>query len=65
MNKIILAGVVTIAAGLILAATAWNFAAVASLPTKYVTVEENLSDHERIERKLDKIIDYLIGRNDE
>lgn len=61
MNRILLNGVVIIMAGLFLAATAWNFSAVASMPEKYVRVDRNRADHERIERKLDTIIDILIG----
>ena len=60
VHKIIVGGIVTIIVGVILAATTWNFAAVAEMPEKYVTREENTREHVKIEHKLDKIYDHLI-----
>jgi hypothetical protein len=60
MSKIIIIGIVTVAAGLILAATAWNFSAVASMPEKYMQKTEAIEQHQRIENKLDKIMDFLL-----
>ena len=62
MNKIILSGIVAVIVSCIVAATAWNFSAVAGMHEKYVTVEENQADHKRIEDKLDEIYRILIGR---
>ena len=62
MSKIILVGVVTVVAGLILAATAWNFSAVAGMPEKYVEKAPHVEQHQRIENKLDKIYEILMGR---
>ena len=61
MSKIIIGGIVTVAAGLILVATGWNFSAVADMPTKYVTKVEHNDDIDRIDKKLDIIIRHLIG----
>ena len=67
MSKIIIGGIVTVAAGLILIATGWNFAAVAEMPEKYVSKEDqrmfiqrNDKEHKEIKDKLDKIIDYIV-----
>ena len=62
MNRIILGGIVTVIAGLILAATAWNFSAVASMPEEYVKRAPHTEQHQRIENKLDKIYEILMGR---
>jgi uncharacterized protein YqhQ len=61
MNKILLGGIVSVVASLIIAATAWNFSAVASVPDKYETKEKHQSDIDKIDRKLDLIIRHLIG----
>jgi hypothetical protein len=61
MNKIIVGGIVTILVGCILAATAWNFSAVASMPRQYETKEEHQEDVDKIDKKLDIIIRHLIG----
>jgi hypothetical protein len=63
VKKIILVGIVTLAVGLILAATAWNFNAVASLPEEYMRKDEAQEQHKRIETKLDRIIDHLLRRD--
>jgi hypothetical protein len=64
MNKIILGGIVTIVAGAILTATIWNFSAVAEMPEKYVTIEDNREEHKSINDKLDYLIRVLIeGRS--
>ena len=67
MNKIIIGIVTTVAAGLILVATGWNFSAVAEIPEKYVSKEEqhifmerNDKEHQRIQETVDKIYDHLI-----
>jgi len=60
MNKIVLGGIVSVVASLIIAATAWNFSAVASMPEEYVKKTPHAEQHQRIENKLDKIIDYLL-----
>lgn len=61
MNKIIVGGIVTVLTGLVLAATAWNFSAVASMPDKYETQEDHSRDIDKIDKKLDLIIKHLIG----
>ena len=61
MNRMIVAGIVTMIAGLVLAATAWNFSAVASMPEIYITKQEATQQHQNINKKLDKILDVLIG----
>ena len=61
MNRMMAAGIVTVIAGLVLAATAWNFSAVASMPEIYITKQEATQQHQNINRKLDKILDVLIG----
>ena len=63
MNKIVLGGIVTVAATMIVAATAWNFSAVAEMPEKYMPKNEAIEQHQRIDNKLDRIIDHLIGRD--
>jgi hypothetical protein len=67
MNKIVAGGVVTVVAGIILAATGWNFAATADIPKTYETKEnvQRIADaiekrQERLEDKVDKLIDHLI-----
>lgn len=55
MNKIILGGIVTIIAGVIIAATGWNFAETAEMPEKYVNKEEHMKVHEKIDEKIDKV----------
>lgn len=62
MNKIVLGGIVTVAATMIVAATAWNFSAVAEMPEKYMNKDEAQEQHKRIEDKLDKIYDHLLGQ---
>jgi len=61
-KKIIAVGIVTVVVGLVLAATTWNFSAVASMPEEYMKKSEAVEQHQRIEKKLDKIYDYLIER---
>ena len=65
MSKIIVGIIVTVVAGSILAATAWNFSAVASVPETYETKEEHNHDIDKIDKKLDLIIRHLIGGNNE
>jgi nucleoside recognition membrane protein YjiH len=60
MNKIIIGGIVTIVVGLTLTATIWNFTAVAEMPEKYVTIEDNKEEHKSINDKLDYLIKVLI-----
>jgi hypothetical protein len=62
MNKIVLGGIVTVVTGLIIVATAWNFSAVAEMPEKYMNKDEAQEQHKRIEDKLDKIYDHLLGQ---
>ena len=64
MNKIILGAIVTVIAGAILTATVWNFNAVAQMPEKYVTKEDNSEEHKQINNKLDYLIRVLIERRD-
>jgi len=61
MNKIIIGAIATVVAGLILLATGWNFSAVADMPDKYVTKENHQKDMNRIDKKLDILIEHLIG----
>jgi len=58
---------ITIGAGLIIAATGWNFMATADIPSRFVGkidfrefAQCNERDHERINDKLDKIFDTLM-----
>lgn len=60
MKKIMIVGLVTVVAGLLLAATTWNFSAVASMPEEYMKKDEAVEQHQRIEDKLDKIYDHLL-----
>jgi hypothetical protein len=62
MNKIIVGIIVTVAAGVILTATVWNFNAVAEMPEKYVTKEDNSEEHGQINNKLDYLIRVLVER---
>jgi hypothetical protein len=43
------------------AATSWNFAAVAEMPEKYVTKEENRADHTEMKEQLDEIRGLIIN----
>lgn len=63
MNKTIINGAVIVIAGLILAATAWNFSAVASMPEKYVIKKDNSEEHKQINEKLDHITNILMRRD--
>ena len=67
LKKILIGGAVTITAGLVIAATGWNFITTADMPGKYVEKSDflifrecNERDHNRIKDKLDKIYDLLI-----
>ena len=71
LKKILIGAGVTIGAGLIIAATGWNFLATANMSDKFVqkmdfnlafkTFSEcNEKDHDRIKSKLDKIYDLLM-----
>ena len=67
LKKIAIGGIVTIGAGLIIAATGWNFLATANMSEKFVSksdfisfAECNEKDHDRINDKLDKIYDLLV-----
>ena len=67
LKKILIGAGVTIGAGLIIAATEWNFLATANMPEKFVSksdflmfTECNERDHDRIKTKLDKIYDLLM-----
>jgi len=71
VRKILIGAGVTIGAGLIIAATGWNFLATANMSDKFVqkmdfnlvfkTFSEcNEKDHDRIKSKLDKIYDLLM-----
>ena len=61
MNKRIVTGIITVAVGLVLAATTWNFAATLNA----VDSEEHRSVHERIDDKLDKIYDLIMEMHKE
>ena len=63
MNKTIINGAVIVVAGCILAATAWNFNAVASMPEKYVIKKDNSEEHKQINEKLDHITNILMRRD--
>ena len=67
LKKILIGAGVTIGAGLIIAATGWNFLATANMSDKFVQksdflmfAECNERDHDRIKTKLDKIYDLLM-----
>ena len=71
LKKILIGASVTIGAGLVIAATGWNFLATANMGEKFVLksdfdrtftafAECNEKDHDRIKDKLDKIYDILI-----
>ena len=67
LKKILIGAGVTIGAGLIIAATGWNFLATADMPGRFVSksdflifAECNEKDHDRINDKLDKIYDLLM-----
>ena len=71
LKKILIGASVTIGTTLIIAATGWNFLAVANMSDKFVqkldfnlafkTFSEcNEKDHDRIKSKLDKIYDLLL-----
>ena len=62
MNKILIGGIVTVAVGLLLAATTWNFAAVAEMPEKYMPRHDAYEQHQRIDKKLDKIYDLILEK---
>lgn len=67
MNKIIIGTLASIIAALTIAATGWNFQKTAEIPEKYVTKKENSEEHKEINRKLDKIYDFLLkqyGKDD-
>ena len=59
MNRIVASIIISVAAGLILAATAWNFSAVASMPNDYLNREEHLKRHDKLDNKLDRIWDKI------
>jgi hypothetical protein len=65
MSKIIIGGIVTVVVGLILGATAWNFSAVAEMPTQYVTKHDHNEDMDRIDEKLNIIIRHLMRDDNE
>lgn len=58
-DRLFIPMIITIAAGLVLAATAWNFSAVASMPSDYVGKEEHRIVHDKLEKKLDKMLDKM------
>jgi len=71
LKKILIGAGVTIGAGLIIAATGWNFLATANMSDKFVSKTDfnltfkgfsecNEKDHDRIKNKLDKIYDLLM-----
>jgi hypothetical protein len=60
MNKLILKSAVTLLVSFILGATAWNFAATASMPEKYVSKDENREDHQRIFDQLDNLKELIM-----
>ena len=69
MNKRIVSIIGVLVAGMVLAATGWNFKATAEIPEKYVTKDElktfdtrNYTEHQRILRKLDEIHVILIEK---
>jgi len=62
MTKVIMGIMISVVAGCILAATAWNFSAVASMSEKYVIKEDNSREHGQINEKLDNITDILMRR---
>ena len=63
MTKTIMGIVIAVVAGCILAATAWNFNAVASMPEKYVIKKDNSEEHKQINEKLDHITNILMRRD--
>lgn len=48
----ILITIITVVAG-------WNTVRISAMPEKYVQKERYLCDQERIEKKLDRILDYI------
>lgn len=67
MNKTLLYGITTIIAGIVVAATLWNFSAVAEIPSKYhskedhqIFINQNEQDHRDIKERLNNIYDILI-----
>ena len=48
MSKIVVSIIISVAAGLILVATGWNFSAVADIPKTYETKEDHQEDMNRI-----------------
>jgi uncharacterized protein YxeA len=72
VTKQVIAGVVTLVVAIILGTTGWLFSAVVQMPTEYIMKtdhdrieEKNSDDHERIERKIDLILNHLMGESDE
>ena len=67
IKKILIGASITIASGLVIAATGWNFLATADMPEKFISKSDfaifadcNEKDHDRINDKLDKIYGILI-----
>ena len=67
LKKILIGASVTIGAGLVIAATGWNFLATANMSGRFVEksdflifAECNEKDHDRIKDKLDKIYNLLM-----
>ena len=68
--KIVIGGVVTVVAALIIAATGWNFKATAEMPENYVNkneqrifIERNDKEHGKIQETLDNILEHIIDIN--
>jgi len=60
MTKIAISISIAIITAFIIAATGWNFSAVASFPDKYVPKSENREDHRRIEQKIDRLMELIL-----
>ena len=67
IKKILIGASITIGAGLVMAATGWNFLATANMSDKFIQKSDfatfadcNERDHDRINDKLDKIYEILM-----
>jgi len=67
LKKILIGAIITVGAGLIIAATGWNFLATANMSEKFVQktdfiafAECNERNHNRTQDKLDKIYNMLL-----
>ena len=67
IKKILIGASITIGAGLVMAATGWNFLATANMSDKFIQKSDFVSfadcnerNHDRINNKLDKIYEILM-----